>query len=111
MIRPVIFFTVQKSRDRRRMIATKLPMKLEWGNQPHSKYAMMARVLKRRWKKVTTGCLILHLFSTSPKLWKFASSINPPGSSISQFFPYILLYAIVFVYEISGKTRKHTQKL
>ena len=37
MKRPVMFLTVQKSRERRRMMATKLPMKLS-EYQPHSRY-------------------------------------------------------------------------
>ena len=38
-MRPLTFLTVQKSRERRRMMRTKLPMKLS-ENHPHNRYTV-----------------------------------------------------------------------
>ena len=41
-MRPLTFLTVQKSRERRRMMRTKLPMKLS-ENHPHNRYTVGER--------------------------------------------------------------------
>ena len=53
-----MFFTVQKSNDKRRIILTKLPIKLLL-YQPHNRYTRRAKLLKMRWKNVITGCFSL----------------------------------------------------
>ena len=53
-----MFLTVQKSSDKRRIILTKLPIKLLLYH-PHSRYTRRAKLLKIRWKNVITGCFSL----------------------------------------------------
>ena len=55
---PVMFFTVQKSSDKSRIILTKLPIKLLL-YQPHRRYTRRAKLLNIRWKNVITGCFNL----------------------------------------------------
>ena len=54
----MMFFTVQKSSDKSRIILTKLPIKLLL-YQPHRRYTRRAKLLNIRWKNVITGCFNL----------------------------------------------------
>lgn len=62
---PVMFFTVQKSHESRRIIVTMQAMKLPL-TISESRYTTMALTLKKRWKKAATGCLTPDFFDLFP---------------------------------------------
>ena len=66
-MRPLTFLTVQKSRERRRMMRTKLPMKLS-ENHPHNRYTVgeKKRILIVRVCHNTTAKVVKVPRSASP---------------------------------------------
>lgn len=97
---PEIFFTVQKSTDRKRSITTKSVMKLSL-KKPHNIYVKTAADLNHKWKNVTYGCLKQKIIPLTEAISKiitinqimtihyFSTIINRNNSHIIRTFVHI----------------------